>query len=582
MELYFTYPGWKKKALSFSYDDATIADRRLVDILNKYNLKGTFNISPGRLGGERFISADEIASLYEGHEVASHGFNHLQLNTLPPEELKAELQDGRSKLEDILGKPIVGFASPYGQHSPYAISGMREAGFLYARPGHRSKSLTIPQDLMRWFSTIHHNENAIPFSKELLANTAWGGKLLFLNIFGHSYEFDRDNNWNIIEEVGEILANNKDIWYVTNLEMCNYVAAMRSLKISLDGTLVENCSSIPLYANWGEEHGTKNVRQIILPPGASIDLTTIDKNPPKQTITVETSDSTKIQGEFTLTYPNWKRKALTFSYDDAQAADRRLVKLLNKYGMHGTFNINSKGRTQSIPQDVQRDSEGNPLCNVTLDELEALYEQHEVALHGAQHETYSSVPWPVILQDIYRDKESLEKVLKRIIRGFAYPCGASSKTPEADTILSAFNVVYARLTIPPPKEIFALPTDFLSWQPTSHHNGNIAEIGKQFLEAIPGKEPLLCNIWGHSFEFDGLKNWNIIEDFCAQMAGNDEIWYATNIDICEYISAARKLMWSLKGDSVTNPTSTTIYGLVDGSPITITPHTTIMIPGESK
>lgn len=580
MELYFTYPGWRKKALSFSYDDANIADRRLVDIFNKYNFKGTFNISPGRLGGT-YIPEEEIAALYEGHEVASHGYNHLHINNLPPDELKAELQDGRSKLEDILGKPVVGFASPYGNHSPYAISGMREAGFLYARPGHRSKGFTIPQDPMRWFSTIHHNENAVSYAKQLLTNTAWGGKLLFLNIFGHSYEFNRDNNWNIIEEVGEILANNKDIWYVTNLEMCHYVSAMRSVKISLDGTLVENCSSLPLYANWGESHGTQNVTQIIIQPGASLDLTKLEKQNPAS-IEIESNDSTKIDGEFTLTYPSWKDKALTFSYDDGQAADRRLVKILNKYGMRGTFNINSMGRTQSIPEDIKRDSEGNPCCNVTLDELPSLYEGHEVALHGAQHETYSSVPWPVVLHDIYRDKETLEKTLKQPIRGFAYPCGASSKTDEADTILSAFNIVYARLTTPPPVNIFALPTDFLSWEPTAHHNGKIEELGKQFLEATPDKEPLLCYIWGHSFEFDGMNNWEIIENFCKQMAGQSSIWYATNIEIYEYITAARKLIWSLKRDSVTNPTSTTIYGKIGEKQVTIPPHTVIQLAGEEK
>lgn len=578
MELYFTFPGWRKKALSFSYDDGTTEDRRLVDIFNKYNFKGTFNISPGRLGGERFITAEEMASLYEGHEVASHGFSHLHLNDLPPEELKRELQDGRSKLEDILGRPVVGFASPYGHHSPYAVSGMREAGFLYARPGARSKSFTLPNDFMRWFSTIHHRENSAAFSKQLLSDTAWGGKLLFLNIFGHSYEFNRDDNWSVIEEVGQILSNNKDIWYVTNLDMCNYISAMRSVKITLDGTVVENCSSIPLYANWGDEYGTKNNTPIILPPGTVVDLKTIGAKQPEQAVVIDTGDHAEVDGEFALTYPNWKRKALTFSYDDAHAADRRLVEIFNRYGMRGTFNVNSKGRLKVIPADIQRDSEGRPQCNVTQEELPSLYKGHEIALHGAQHETYSSVPWPVVLQDISRDKEALEGILNQPVRGFAYPCGASSKTTESDTILSAFDVAYARLTTPPPTDIFALPKDFYSWHPTAHHNGNIAEIGKRFLDSEPDLEPLLCYIWGHSFEFDGRKNWNVIEEFCAAMAGHDDIWYTTNIAIYDYITASRKLRWSLKKDFVTNPTATTVYGLVNGNKITIPPHATVAIP----
>ena len=35
-------------------------------------------------------------------------------------------------------------------------------------------------------------------------------------------------------------------------------------------------------------------------------------------------------------------KRLTFSYDDGVTQDRRLVPLLNRYGMKATFNINSE------------------------------------------------------------------------------------------------------------------------------------------------------------------------------------------------------------------------------------------------
>ena len=42
-----------------------------------------------------------------------------------------------------------------------------------------------------------------------------------------------------------------------------------------------------------------------------------------------------------MCFPQWKEKALTFSYDDGNIKDRDLVELFNKYGVKGTFNLNS-------------------------------------------------------------------------------------------------------------------------------------------------------------------------------------------------------------------------------------------------
>ncbi len=41
------FPRGKIRALTFSYDDGATQDKRLVDILNHFNLKGTFNLNAG-------------------------------------------------------------------------------------------------------------------------------------------------------------------------------------------------------------------------------------------------------------------------------------------------------------------------------------------------------------------------------------------------------------------------------------------------------------------------------------------------------------------------------------------------------
>ena len=44
---YIRFPGFKLKAVTLSYDDGVRQDKRLISIMQKYGLKGTFNINAG-------------------------------------------------------------------------------------------------------------------------------------------------------------------------------------------------------------------------------------------------------------------------------------------------------------------------------------------------------------------------------------------------------------------------------------------------------------------------------------------------------------------------------------------------------
>ena len=81
----------KMKAVTFSYDDNTKQDFRLVEIFNKYGLKCTFNVDSGLLGHEGHliregvnvdwskINAEDVKPLYDGHEIAVHTLHHPNL-----------------------------------------------------------------------------------------------------------------------------------------------------------------------------------------------------------------------------------------------------------------------------------------------------------------------------------------------------------------------------------------------------------------------------------------------------------------------------------------------------------------------
>ncbi|OQA82664.1 MAG: Polysaccharide deacetylase [Lentisphaerae bacterium ADurb.Bin242] len=244
--------------------------------------------------------------------------------------------------------------------------------------------------------------------------------------------------------------------------------------------------------------------------------------------------------ELTFLYPEGKLKALTFSYDDGVAQDRRLIEIFNRSGMKGTFNLNAG----------LQDSHNN---KIHLNELNTVYAGHEIACHGKLHPFMERQPLLSRVEDVLEDRKILEQAVGKIVNGMAYPYG----TYDSRVIhtLTALGIVYSRTVRSTGG--FGLPDNFLEWHPTCHHRENMAEIGKRFLA---GSYPLaLFYVWGHSYEFDNNNNWNIIEDFCAQMAGQENIWYAANMEIYEYVTALRSVVTSADGRIVKNPSALSVW-----------------------
>ena len=99
--VYCCFPGGKHKALTLSYDDGRTQDRRLVDIMNRYGIRGTFNLNSGLWERGDRIDPAEIPTLYAGHEVACHTVTHPTIARCPLPEVAQEVlasADGRLSL----------------------------------------------------------------------------------------------------------------------------------------------------------------------------------------------------------------------------------------------------------------------------------------------------------------------------------------------------------------------------------------------------------------------------------------------------------------------------------------------------
>lgn len=239
------YPGGKKKALTMSYDDGQLHDLRLLEIFNKYGIKGTFHLNSDMLGKEKFVSREQVAAAYVGHEVSVHSLTHPFLERISDEELVHEITEDRRILESLCGYPVRGMSYPFGTYTQELIGKLRTLGMQYSRTVKNSGNFNLPVDFMEWHPTAHHCDPKLMERLEKFKAHKYPMPLFY--VWGHSYEFPQMNNWHVIEEFCAAAANDPDVWYATNIEIFDYVTAMRSLRFSADRTMVYNPSAIDVW-----------------------------------------------------------------------------------------------------------------------------------------------------------------------------------------------------------------------------------------------------------------------------------------------------------------------------------------------
>ena len=255
-----------------------------------------------------------------------------------------------------------------------------------------------------------------------------------------------------------------------------------------------------------------------------------------------------------MRFPGGLGKALTLSYDDGVEQDERLIALLDRYGIRCTFNLNSgcyAPEGHAWPQ-------GQIHRRLPRSRVLSLYGggRHEVAVHCLTHASLPEIPTDQVVQEVMRDRENLERDFGGVIRGMAYPFGTYSD--EVVDTLRRCGILYAR-TVNSSHQ-FSMPLDWLRLFPTCHHNDPmLMELADRFLKESAGFGSRMFYLWGHAYEFEANDNWQVIEAFCQKMSGRDDIWYATNIEICTYALAFRQLAFSADGRRIYNPTDRTLW-----------------------
>lgn len=233
----------KLKAVTLSYDDGVEQDKRLLEILNRYSLKATFNLNSGHFGRKHVhpawlfgkmnefkvdrIPEDEIREVYRGHEIAAHSLTHPPLHELDDETVIFEIQEDVKNLERITGDKIHGLAYPgaSGNNCKGRLEKLiaENTGLYYGRTAISSFSFDIPENLLTLNPTVSHRELEIRDKLATKFIELEADKPQIFYIWGHSYELDADEKiWEGFEQFCEKIAGRDDIFYGTNDEVFKY------------------------------------------------------------------------------------------------------------------------------------------------------------------------------------------------------------------------------------------------------------------------------------------------------------------------------------------------------------------------
>ena len=251
MMIYPLFPGGRDRALTFSYDDALDSDVRLAGIFSARGLKCTFNFCSDDGPHDGTFPSFDVHDVYlkHGHEIAVHGAEHAFEDIMPLEAVISDIVENRKRLESITHAPVKGMAYPYGTFSSALKRQLRDLGILYSRTVNSTHQFRLPDDFLEWDPTAHHRENIAGIGERFLNNTRPQGTVCY--IWGHSFEFDRNSDWDVIERFADQMAGKDFVWYATNMEIYDYMQAFRMLRFTADCCYAQNLSARTVWLTRG-------------------------------------------------------------------------------------------------------------------------------------------------------------------------------------------------------------------------------------------------------------------------------------------------------------------------------------------
>jgi polysaccharide deacetylase family protein (PEP-CTERM system associated) len=123
----------------------------VLDLFGETGVKSTF-FTLGWVAERHPVLVRRIVD--EGHEIASHGWDHARVFTMNAETFRSDLRRARATLEDASGAKVTGYRAPsfsIDQRTPWAHRVLAEEGYAYS-----SSVAPIAHDHYGWADAPRH------------------------------------------------------------------------------------------------------------------------------------------------------------------------------------------------------------------------------------------------------------------------------------------------------------------------------------------------------------------------------------------------------------------------------------------
>ncbi len=237
-----------KPIFTSSWDDGSIHDLRLADLLAKYNIRGTFYIPIKNKERNDSLSPFQINEISKVFEIGGHTHSHAILPDISDRDAEVEIKDSKKSIEDIIGMKINAFCFPRGEHKKKHIEMVKDAGFLfgrtvgYMRTGNNilDRRRGLMHTTLQFYPHKPHTYFLSALKRRdlkalhlLSSNLIWGlswkslldaiflrvkDRMEVFHLWGHSWEIEEYDLW---EELEEFLKKVKENDFVckTNTEL---------------------------------------------------------------------------------------------------------------------------------------------------------------------------------------------------------------------------------------------------------------------------------------------------------------------------------------------------------------------------
>lgn len=230
-----------KTIVTTSWDDGHKLDMRLAALLKKYGVKGTFYICPQdrEFKREDLLSTQEILSISNDFEIGGHTITHPHLSEVTIATADDEIAQSKSYFEELLEREVTAFCYPYGDFNDEVKGLVKKNGYKLARTTKRYVS-DVNSDVFELPTTVHAFRYSLEMHKILYFSNFsltdiekyWNWEKLAISLFdrihrkggvfhlwGHSWEIEKFNGWQKLENVLSHISKHNNIIYQTNTEI---------------------------------------------------------------------------------------------------------------------------------------------------------------------------------------------------------------------------------------------------------------------------------------------------------------------------------------------------------------------------